>query len=95
MKLKLLEKIRTENRMWHKGQLSDYARELGYSAENAGRRLRELEESGLIKRKLNDKNMVMYYLRNDIFMDMGITDKPTKPQFGSKSDIYKLRFNKF
>jgi hypothetical protein len=36
----------------HKGVISDLAREAHYSSENAGRRCRELEESGEIERKI-------------------------------------------
>lgn len=96
LKLKLLNKVKSEQRLWHKGELSDYARDLGYSAENAGRRLRELEEAGLIKRTLNKKNMVLYYAPST---DLSFYEKPEEPvkeklQFGNTRQLYALKYKK-
>jgi len=98
LKLKLLNKVKSEQRVFHKGELSDYARDLGYSAENAGRRLRELEEAGLIKRTLNKKNMVLYYAPDRSF-DVSFVEKPEEPVkekliFGSSRQIYEMRYKK-
>lgn len=55
MKLSLSKRIENylkKNGGWiHKGTISDLARQAGYSSENAGRRLRELCEAGIIEVK--------------------------------------------
>jgi CTP-dependent riboflavin kinase len=93
LKLKLLEKIKSEKRLWHKGELADYARDLGYSSENAGRRLRELENEGLIKNKLNKKNCVMYYIE-DSYTAPAEKPEPLKIEFGNKRTIHEMRWKK-
>lgn len=45
-----------KNKWFHKGELCDKARELGYLPETCGRRLRELEEEGFIISR-SDKNI--------------------------------------
>ena len=91
LKLQLLNKVRSEKRLFHKGELSDYARNLGYSSENAGRRLRELENEGLLKRKLNEKNMVLYYaITTPLVMPEKEISK--KVAFGDTKLIYEMRW---
>lgn len=45
------EKLRP-GRWTHKGEIEQKAKEIGYLAENATRRLRELENEGLIEHRL-------------------------------------------
>lgn len=48
----------------HKGEIARKGEEAGYLGETVGRRLRELEESGAIIRKLNEKGQAMYKVAN-------------------------------
>ena len=51
----------TDAMKWiHKGDISDLARQAGYSAENTGRRLRELEDEGIVEVRYNVKHHAMY-----------------------------------
>jgi hypothetical protein len=44
----------------HKGDIERLAMGLGYLGDNAGRRCRELERNGVIRRMLNKNGEVMY-----------------------------------
>lgn len=64
MKKSLKERIYrfllTHGQWVHKGIIARKAEDAGYLAENAGRRLRELVNDGLIERRLNSKGHVEY-----------------------------------
>lgn len=60
LKTRIYNYLKAKKDWTHKGILSDKAKEAGYSAENVGRRLRELHEEKLIDRKLNEKGHVLY-----------------------------------
>ena len=68
-------------------------RELYLSQGNA--RLKELKEQGYEFKDVgkDEHGFKKHKLirEPDLFVDMGITDKPTKPQFGSTADIYRLK----
>lgn len=89
LKLKLLQKIQSEPRFWHKGELADYARDLGFSSENSGRRLRELEVANIIQRRLNSKGCAIYCFGRE-----QVEPGKTRLIFGSKRQIYELKYKK-
>ena len=91
LKSKLNEAIKQKGYMSF-DEVKRYTEELGYKLSNAERRLRRSESPNL-ERVMKKGAIVGYKWINkpDIFVDMGITDKPTKPTFGSTADIYKLR----
>lgn len=69
MEKSLRQRIKDHLREWsefdpvkwiHKGDIADLARQAGYSAENTGRRLRELEDEGAVEVRYNDKHHAMY-----------------------------------
>ena len=60
LKDRIYNYIKSQQGFIHKGVICDLAREAKYSAENAGRRLRELETEGLIEVKLNSHGEATY-----------------------------------
>ena len=52
--------IYDQQRFVHKAELEDYARQLGYLADNCGRRLRELEAEGTLIGRLNEHGVKEY-----------------------------------
>lgn len=71
-------------------------RELYMSQGNA--RLKELKEQGYIFKDMgkDEHGFKLHKLISepDLFVDMGITDKPTKPTFGDTRAIYEQRYKK-
>ena len=90
LKSKLNEAIRINGTMTY-NELKNMTEELGYKVDNMTRRLRPSESPDIESVKKNGAIVAYKYKKADLFVDMGITDKPTKPTFGSTADIYKLR----
>ena len=91
LKSKLNEAIKLRGYMSF-DEVKRYTEELGYKLSNAERRLRRSESPNL-DRVMKDGAIVGYKWINKpgIFVDMGITDKPTKPTFGSTADMFKYK----
>jgi predicted transcriptional regulator len=76
----LYNRLKEKNAWIHKGDLCELADFSGYLAENAGRRLRELENEGRIKRELRKMSKggktVWYHIDNETPKEIGQTKTP-------------------
>jgi len=64
LKQTLLDKARSEWPNWINGGRYEFlAMELGRKASNCSRRLRELENAGLLERRLNGKSVEYRYIK--------------------------------
>ena len=93
LKQRLNEAIKINGSMTF-DEIKKYTEELGYKLSNAERRLRPSESPNIERIEKNGAIVAYRWEDSDVFVDMGITDKPTRPTFGDTRLIYENRYKK-